>query len=472
MNVSTNYRKKLPISFHYNRKRALFYGSFLSYRKSGKESSFSQKEVIEIKEIKIIKGHICYSTSKAALHVAENSYLIGEGGKVKGVYPVLPEEFSGLPVQDYGDRLIIPGLVDLHMHAPQYSFRSLGMDRELLDWLEANVFPEEEKYKELSYAKEAYTYFTEDLKRSATTRACVFGTVHTKATILLMELLEKAGIGAMVGKVNMDRNSPEYLQEESAEASVRATLEWLEEIEGRFQLVKPILTPRFIPACSDQLMERLGEIQKQYKLPVQSHLSENKGEIDWVCELCPDTRFYGEAYARFGMFGGGCKTVMAHCVWSSEEELELMRKNQVFIAHCPQSNTNLSSGIAPARSFLEFGIPTGLGSDVAGGHTTSIFRAMADAIQVSKLRWRLVDDNLKPLTLEEAFYMGTMGGGAFFGKAGSFLEGYELDAVVLDDENLFHPQRLTVKERLERMIYLSDDRNVYDKYVSGVRIIK
>ena len=221
----------------------------------------------------IIKGHICYSTDKDTFHTVENGYLVCERGKVKGVYESLPEEFKGVPVKDYGDRLIIPGLVDLHMHAPQYAFRGLGMDMELLDWLEAHTFPEEAKYKDMEYAKEAYSYFVDDLKRGATTRACIFGTVHKEATTLLMEMLEEAGIGAMVGKVNMDRNSPEYLCEESAEASALATVEWLEGIKDRFTLVKPILTPRFIPTCSDALMERLKDIQKQYKLPMQSHLS-------------------------------------------------------------------------------------------------------------------------------------------------------------------------------------------------------
>lgn len=420
----------------------------------------------------VLKGHICYSTDKDTLHIIENGWLVCEAGKVKGVYESLPEELKELPLKDYGDRLIIPGLTDLHVHAPQYSFRGLGMDMELLEWLESNTFPEEAKYQDMAYAKESYGYFVEDLKRGATTRACIFATIHTEAAILLMEMLEKAGIGAMVGKVNMDRNSPEYLCEESAEASALETIQWLEAVKGRFTRVKPILTPRFIPTCSDELMKRLGEIQRQYQLPVQSHLSENQGEIAWVQELCPDTRFYGEAYERFGLFGGDCPTVMAHCVSSSEEEMLLMKKNGVFIAHCPQSNTNLSSGIAPVRRFLDLGIPVGLGSDVAGGHVTSIFRAMADAIQVSKLRWRLVDTALKPLTVNEVFYLATMGGGAFFGKVGTFKEGYEFDAVVLDDSSLPHPQQLTVKERLERMIYFSDDRNIYDKYVSGMRIKK
>ena len=144
-----------------------------------------------------------------------------------------------------------------------------------------------------------------------------------------------------------------------------------------------------------------------------------------------------------------------------------MKKRGVCVAQCPQSNTNLSSGIAPVRRYLEEDLHIGLGTDIAGGHSLSM---LADAIQVSKLRWRLVDDSLKPLSLEEAFYMATMGGGAFFGKVGTFLEDYEFDALILDDRGLRHPQPLTARERLERLIYLSDDRCITGKYVSGNKI--
>ena len=161
---------------------------------------------------------------------------------------------------------------------------------------------------------------------------------------------------------------------------------------------------------------------------------------------------------------------MAHCVYSSDAELSLMKTRGVFIAHCPQSNTNLSSGIAPIRHYLEEGLHIGLGTDIAGGHSLSMLRAIADAIQVSKLRWRLVDDSQKPLSLEEAFYMATMGGGAFFGKVGTFAEDYEFDAVILSDEQIPCPHSLTPLERLERLIYLSDDRCITGKYVSGNKI--
>ncbi|MEG0110454.1 MAG: amidohydrolase family protein, partial [Oscillospiraceae bacterium] len=160
----------------------------------------------------------------------------------------------------------------------------------------------------------------------------------------------------------------------------------------------------------------------------------------------------------------------AHCVHSTADEIELMRKNGVFVAHCPQSNTNLSSGIAPVREYLEKGVKVGLGSDVAGGANISILRAMADAIQVSKLRWRLVDEGRKPLTLAEALYIATKGGGEFFGKVGSFEKGYAMDAVVLSEELLPHPQEMSICDRLERIIYMSDDRTISAKYKDGKKI--
>ena len=224
-------------------------------------------------------------------------------------------------------------------------------------------------------------------------------------------------------------------------------------------------------------MEELRQIQMTYGIPVQSHLSESPGEIEFVRFLRPDNAFYGDAYNGYDLFGKNddihtdVKTVMAHCVWSTPEEVELMRKNGVFVAHCPASNMNLSSGIAPIRKYLDLDMRVGLGSDVAGGHSDSIFRAMTDAIQASKMYWRHVDQNAKPITFPEAFYMATLGGGEFFGKVGSFEEGYDFDAVVLDDTALVHPQELSVMERLERAVYLGlDTHGIRAKYAAGEQI--
>ena len=418
----------------------------------------------------ILRGNIVYSKDQNELNICEHGYLVCREGKVEGVYQTLPFRLGGNPIHDHGDCLIIPGLVDLHIHAPQYSFRGLGMDMELLEWLETNTFPEEAKYESPEYARKAYQIFADNMRKSATTRACIFGTVHREATLLLMDLMEKTGLDTMIGKVNMDRNCPDYIIEETEE-SAGETLEWIKDVLHRkYKNTRPILTPRFTPSCTDELMEELKKLQMRYGLPLQSHLSENPGEIAWVKELCPWAEFYGDAYDRFGLFGADCPTVMAHCVYSGEQEIERMKENGVFIAHCPESNMNVSSGIAPVRTFLERGLHVGIGSDVAGGSTENLFRAMAHAVQSSKLRWRLTDDSLEALTAEEVFYMATKGGGAFFGKVGSFEKGYEFDAVVLDDTRLKHPQPLDVRSRLERMIYLADEREIRAKYVKGKEI--
>lgn len=419
----------------------------------------------------VLKGNLCCSVSPKQIRVAEQAYLVCEDGISAGIFEELPDAYKGYPLRNFGDQILIPGLVDLHLHAPQYGFRGLSMDLELLDWLNTYTFPEEAKYRDLEYARRGYGIFADRMRKSATTRACMFGTVHTPATLLLMDLMEESGLITMVGKVNMDRNAPDYLAEESAEASAEATRQWIETCRDRYERTTPILTPRFTPSCTDDLMERLGEIQKETGLCAQSHLSENPGEIAWVKELCPWAENYGDAYDRFGLFGGDCRTIMAHCVYSGAEERRKMKEQGVYVAHCPQSNTNLSSGIAPVREYLEEGLSVGLGTDIAGGFTESIFRAMTDAIQVSKLYWRLVNQEAAPLTVDEAFYLGTCGGGSFFGKVGSFEKGFELDVVVLDDSALLSPRSLSVRDRLERILYLPEDCIITAKYVRGREIV-
>ena len=430
-----------------------------------------------------LKGDICWSGSPGAIKTAENSFLLCIGGKSGGVFREIPQQYAMLPIRDHSGKLIIPGLTDLHTHASQFAFRALGMDLQLLEWLNAITFPEESKYSDLGYARDAYRRFAEEMKKGPNTRLCVFATIHVHATLLLMDILEESGLVSFVGKVNMDRNCPDDLREDN---SAEATKEWLETFlkrkgEGRYKNTAPILTPRFIPSCSDKLMRSLAEIQKETHLPVQSHLSENLNEVEWVSKLCPQSKNYAGAYSDFGLLGGTVPTIMTHCVWSDESEIDLLAEKGVYIAHCPQSNANLSSGIAPVRRFLERGISVGLGSDLAGGAHGSIFRAMTDAIQFSKLRCALLSEG-KALTLEEAFYLGTAGGGSFFAKSGqkdfgasgSFEPGWDFDALVIDDNIADKPLRTPgyskLRDRLERVIYLSDDRHIIEKYVRGILI--
>ena len=417
----------------------------------------------------VLKGNICYSDTADKLQLFADSYLVCLEGKCRGVFSALPTEYQSLPLKDYGRNIIIPGIVDLHLHAPQFAFRGIGSDMELLDWLNTYTFPEEGKYRDISYADKAYGIFVDEMRRSATTRAVIFGTIHREATQLLMDKLEASGLVTMVGKVNMDRNAPDYLTETTAE-SLAETNRWLKDSIGKYKRTKPIITPRFIPSCTDELLTGLGEISVQYQLPVQSHLSENLSEVAWVKELVPSADTYGAAYEKFNLFGREVPCVMAHCVHSPQSELDLMKKNNVFIAHSPDSNTNLSSGIAPINRYLKQGLKVGLASDVAGGSDVNMLRMMAESIRASHLRWRLVDSELPSLTFANVFYLATKGGGEFFGRVGSFEPDYEFDALVIDDSSLATPRELSFSERLERLPYLADARHIKAKYVSGQQL--
>lgn len=426
----------------------------------------------------IVKGILFYTSNPTEFTIYENYYLVCIEGKVLGIYETLPYEYRNLKLYDFTDKLVIPGMIDLHLHASQHAFRGMSMDLDLMDWLFNYTFPEEEKYKYLDYAHKAYNFFVDELTHSATTRASIFATCHREATVLLMGLLEKSGLVTYVGKVNMDRESTPELIEESPERSAYDTIGWINDTKDVFKNTKPILTPRFIPSCTDELMEELRQIQMTFGLPVQSHLSESLKEIEFVKILRPFNKYYGESYNDFGLFGKNSidgsevKTIMAHCIWSSDEEVELMKKNGVYIAHCPTSNANLSSGIAPIRKYLDMNMNIGLGTDLGGGNSISMFNAIKDAIQISKLYYRIVDSKYKPILFSEAFYLATKGGGSFFGKVGSFEEGYEFDAVVLDDSILKHPQELKPIERLERAIYLSlDEKKIISKFVNGTKIL-
>ncbi|MCL2472858.1 MAG: amidohydrolase family protein, partial [Treponema sp.] len=434
-----------------------------------------------------LNGDICWSSSPNTIETAANSFLLCLNGKTGGVFREIPKQYAHLPVKNYSSRLIIPGLTDLHVHASQFAFRALGMDMELLEWLDKNTFPEEAKYRDNEYARKAYSHFVEHIRKGPNTRLCVFASIYESGTLLLMDLLEESGLVSFVGKVSMDRNCPEYLCEKDPSEAVTRWLTsfYKKQKEGRYKNTAPILTPRFIPSCSDKLMRSLAEIQGRYGLPLQSHLSENRKEIEWVKKLCPNSESYAASYADSGLLGAGIPTIMAHCVWPEENEMRLLAERKVYIAHCPQSNTNLSSGIAPVRRLLDRGISLGLGSDIAGGANTSIFRAMTDAIQVSKLRSVMTAPDEKALTLEEAFYMGTIGGGSFFGErsavhgqagipdyefgpSGSFESGRDFDALVIDDSGINGPLKRELRERLEQVVYLSDDRHIIGKYVRGI----
>jgi len=419
---------------------------------------------------KIYKAHILYTKEKHRFEVLENGYVaVNADGRVAGVATDLASlADDDAEVTDFGDRLLIPAMNDLHVHAPQYRNQGIAMDLELLPWLQSYTFPEEVKFADVAYAERMYRRFVHDLWRFGTMRACVFATVHTESTRLLMRLFRETGMGALVGKVAMNRNCPQGLRE-SVEEMVQGYETLIEECGDRSEesLVRPIITPRFIPSCTSEMLRACGQLAAKYQLPVQSHLSENKDEIDWVQSLEKESTCYGDAYDRYGLFGQ-TPTVMAHCVWTEGEELALMKRRKVVVAHCPTSNFNVASGMAPIRQFLDEGLSVGLGSDISGGHDLNIFRMMVYAIQVSKMHYQK-NFHLPFLSLSEAFWLATKSAGSFFGRVGSFEPGYEFDALVIDDSDL-NFDNYSLLERLERYIYLGDDRQIVHRFCRGKMI--
>ena len=427
-----------------------------------------------------LKGTILHTPTPAAFEVTEG-YAVCRDGQVEGLYDALPPAFSRMTVYDYTGRLIIPGMADIHQHAPQYGFRGLGMamdpDSVWSSWFEQYSLPEERHYADLAYADAAYERFADDLLHTATTRTCTFATIHRGATELLMEKLARRGFVSYVGKLNMDRSSIEGLQE-TTEETLRETRLWLEDTCGKYELVKPMITPRYVPSCTRSCMAGLRELIREFRVPVQSHLDEGLDEIAWVRQLEPEAASYAALYDEYEMLGGTVPSVQAHCVFPTEEEFELMRRRpNLWVAHCPQSNLHITGYAAPVRRYLEAGIHVGLGSDMAAGSTLNLFRAVTDAVIASRIYWHTAERKGDPfaektyLSLAEAFYLATKGGGALWGRAGSFEPGYCFDAVVIDDRPLADLNPRTPRQRIERAAYLSDERHLEAKFINGRKVL-
>ncbi|MDD3347956.1 amidohydrolase family protein [Oscillibacter sp.] len=415
----------------------------------------------------IIKGTILSASALGKLDVTPGGYLVAEEGIITGVYPVLPEQFSGAPVEDFGDALILQSFADLHLHAPQYPMLGMGMDLPLLDWLNAYAFPTEARFADTDYARDVYRRLARELVENGTTRVCMFSSLHRPATLILMEKLEKAGVTGYVGKVNMDRNNVPGLLEETTEESRRETLQWLEACTS-FPHIKPMLTPRFIPSCSEELLAFLGRLAAERNLPIQSHLSENQAEVELVSSLHPDCAQYWEAYAKYGLWNE--RTVMAHCVWSDERERQAMKEAGVTVVHCADSNQNICSGVAPVRTMLQEGLRVALGSDIAGGDHLHMFDVVAASIRASKARRILDGWETDFLTVPEGWYLGTSAGAAFFGDAPGFAPGNPLHAIALADDSLPCPHPLTAAERLERCVYTRQQGAIRAVWSAGRKV--
>lgn len=423
----------------------------------------------------IYRANIIHTPTPNAFEICPKAYIcVGDDGCVEGIYEQLPSCYAAAHVTDFGDHLLIPAFCDMHVHAPQYRNMGVAMDEELLQWLNKYTFPEEIRFAEMEHAQRMYSRFVHELWMQGTMRSAVFATSHIPATLVLADMFLQSGMGAYIGLVGMNRNCPQPLicDTEQHLAGLQTLIQYLHDRQKDEinPLCKPIVTPRFIPSCTPDMLEQLGRMAQQYSLPVQSHLSENMAEIEWVKELEPDAPTYAHAYHKYGLFGQ-TPTLMAHCCYTDGEEKELMRQSNVIAVHCPTSNSNLASGIAPIKQLLQANIPVALGTDVSGGNNLSVLRTIQYAIQLSKLQYAQYKRTVPFISLSEAFYMATKAGGSFFGNVGAFLKGYEFDALVVNDQYLNH-DNYSLLHRIERYVYLGDDRDIVVRFCRGKEISK
>lgn len=417
----------------------------------------------------VLTGNYIWSEEPRKLRIVARGHgVCDEKGLCAGVFEELPERYAALPRRDMGQALILPGYSDLHTHAAQYRHMGLGMDLQLIEWLDELTYPEEARFRDVEYARQVYASFAAELRAGFTTRAAIFASAHREATETLMGLLDKTGLRTLVGKVDMDANAPDYIRETDAAAAADDTIRWIEETAGAYENTRPILTPRFAPSCTKALLERLGAIRRERGLPVQSHLDETPEEVAWVRELFPESAHYAAVYDEAGLLGE--RTVMAHCIYMTERECELIGQRGSFIAHCPASNANVRSGIAPVRKYMDMGLRVGLGTDISGGHSLDMAEAVRQALSASRLLWRMGEGAPAHLTAREAFYLATAGGGAYFGKVGKFEPGYEFDAVAVDDGAWRAPED-DLDRRFQKLIYTARSQDVTAKYVAGRRIL-
>ena len=416
--------------------------------------------------MKIYHGNILYSAKLGELTALPQGYVaVEEDGRIRGTYPRLPEELKGCPVEELGEGLLIPAFQDLHLHAAQLPTAGLGYDGDAGEWFNGYTYPAEQRYStDPDHAGKVNRELIHALWENGIMSSVIMCATGAGATRDLMERLMESGLGAYVGKMNSDHAAFGEAQE-SLEESRRRTEELIGWARGRSEGVQYILSPEFVPAVSEELLEYLGRRAKEEDLPVQSHMSEGEGDLAMVRDRFPQEKLYGYVWDRYGLFGQ-TPTVMAHCSYVTEEELELMARRGVYIAFCPNALQHIPGDrFLPLRRALDLGVPVGLGSDIGGGHTLNMLQNMASAIQVSK--------TLCPgrgLSAAEAFYLATKGGGGFFGAVGSFEPGYRFDALVLDDLSLAGGWEDTLEERLQRLIYRGDSRHILRRFRAGREI--
>jgi guanine deaminase len=425
-----------------------------------------------------LRGYLIDSPRPGSIRGVRDGAILIEDGRIAlaGPYTEVRRapEAQGLHFSHSPEAIIIPGLIDIHAHLPQYPAVA-RVEEALLPWLKRHVFPLEREFNAATARTEAPRFF-EALARHGTTTAMLYATIYEESCDAAFEAAAASGLRIILGKVMMDDGSYGDLPTAqilplSLQQSERLCRKWHGHDGGRLEYA---FSPRFAVTCTSAMMRGAGELAKKYAAYVQTHLSENLGEIEIVRERFPTDPHYTGVYERCGLLGE--RSVLGHCVHLSDEELALLVRTGSVIAHCPTSNFFLNSGIMPLGKFLDAGARVGLGSDVAGGPELNLWQVMRSSIEGQKARSFFVEGTRVP-TEAELFHLATQGGADALGKSelvGSIEIGKDADLVVIDlCQALPYGRRgnphadLTAEEIITLLIYRGSSSTVAETLVRG-----
>ncbi|KPN95148.1 guanine deaminase [Lysinibacillus sp. ZYM-1] len=381
----------------------------------------------------------------------------------------------------------LPGFVDLHVHAPQWAQSGTALDIPLYDWLNTYTFPIESKFSDLTFAQEVYEDLVSTLLANGTTTSLYFATVHKEASILLAEICAEKGQRGLVGKVVMDdpEQNPAFYRDATTQGALADTEEFILAVKKLAKTTKqgvyPVVTPRFIPSCTDNALKGLGELAAKYDTHIQSHCSESDWEHGYVKE-----RFHkndAEALHDFGLLGD--KSVMAHCNFLSDDDARLFAETGTAIGHCPISNAYFANSVIPIARFHALGVDIGLGSDVSGGFSPSLFDNARQAVMSSRMLEDGVNTTIEAnkrgvpnsrITINEAFYLATAGGGESLSlPIGRLQVNYTWDVQIIDTKvpsaklPIFDNQE-ALHDIFQKMMYLVRPENIREVWVQGQKV--
>ncbi len=417
-------------------------------------------------EKRVLHGHIAYASTPNQIEVLENGYILAEDGLIIDICPELPTDWQNIELNDYKQKLIIPGLIDLGLNASLFKVGYRGLDLDNLSRNEQIIWPEMANFADIEYSARIYGAFCQNLLQGFTTRAVISGSINNKSTALLADFLHRSGFCAYIAKPAIDQNCLATLSEGNDAPFTSAA--WIIEQMERYPTVKPLLNPYSLLQCSDGLLKAIGDLNSQYHLPILSQIGQSADEYRQIKRLHPKANSTADAFDRFGLLDGS-PTLLHYGRHLQPFEQELLFERQVFLAHLPAADLAQGLGFMAIKQLLKQGLRIGLGTAAGTIPNFNMLRSIQDALNISRLIKPLDDDDKPQLSFSEAFYLATKGGGAFFGKIGSFEKGYALDALVIDDSNIC-PWPLHVVGRLENAIYHAESPNLIAKYINGEQI--